>query len=201
MHSADALARRVTTWFDTVMDRTTERFTMHCRYITMGGAAVVVLMMQVDALWLFNQLGANPQQRAAILAQVKELSEKAPAAAEAACRSGAVPPPAGSASAAQPAGTAAPAASAAGAAETDVRACVERLAGELTAARQRAEQALSPLLRVDGNALSSSGLRHVLGLLLSWALLSLGAPFWFNLLKTLSSLRPLLASRADTGTR
>jgi hypothetical protein len=37
------------------------------------------------------------------------------------------------------------------------------------------------------------GKRHILGILISWALLSLGAPFWFNALKSLSSLRPILA--------
>ena len=38
------------------------------------------------------------------------------------------------------------------------------------------------------------GKRNVLGILISWALLSLGAPFWFNALKSLSSLRPILAA-------
>jgi len=40
-----------------------------------------------------------------------------------------------------------------------------------------------------------SGRRHLLGILISAAFLSLGAPFWFNLLKTLGNLRPILASR------
>jgi hypothetical protein len=40
-------------------------------------------------------------------------------------------------------------------------------------------------------------LRHLLGLLASAALLSLGAPFWFNALKTITSLRPLLADQVD----
>jgi hypothetical protein len=38
---------------------------------------------------------------------------------------------------------------------------------------------------------------HLLGLLLSVALLSLGAPFWFNTLKSLTNLRPLLAQQVD----
>lgn len=36
---------------------------------------------------------------------------------------------------------------------------------------------------------------HALGILASAGLLSLGAPFWFNSLKTLSSMRPLLATK------
>jgi len=36
---------------------------------------------------------------------------------------------------------------------------------------------------------------HFWGILASAALLSLGAPFWFNMLKTLSNLRPVLANK------
>ncbi|MGA2326639.1 MAG: hypothetical protein ABSH05_10175 [Bryobacteraceae bacterium] len=38
------------------------------------------------------------------------------------------------------------------------------------------------------------GKKHIFGILVSWALLSLGSPFWFNALKSLSSLRPILAA-------
>ncbi|MBZ5536665.1 MAG: hypothetical protein LAO31_11975 [Acidobacteriia bacterium] len=37
--------------------------------------------------------------------------------------------------------------------------------------------------------------RHLAGILCAAALLSLGAPFWFNILKTLTNLRPLLATK------
>jgi hypothetical protein len=36
---------------------------------------------------------------------------------------------------------------------------------------------------------------HFWGVLASAALLSMGAPFWFNTLKTLSNLRPVLANK------
>lgn len=38
---------------------------------------------------------------------------------------------------------------------------------------------------------------HFWGILFSIGLLSLGAPFWFNVLKTLSALRPILASKQE----
>jgi hypothetical protein len=38
---------------------------------------------------------------------------------------------------------------------------------------------------------------HFWGVLASAALLSMGAPFWFNALKTLGNLRPMLASKAQ----
>lgn len=40
-------------------------------------------------------------------------------------------------------------------------------------------------------------LHRMLGILISAALLSLGAPFWFNTLKSLTNLRPILASEVD----
>ncbi len=39
--------------------------------------------------------------------------------------------------------------------------------------------------------------QHLLGILVSAALLSLGAPFWFNALKSLTNLRPLLAREVE----
>lgn len=38
--------------------------------------------------------------------------------------------------------------------------------------------------------------RHLLGILITASLLSLGAPFWFNALKTVSALKPIVASKA-----
>jgi hypothetical protein len=40
-------------------------------------------------------------------------------------------------------------------------------------------------------------LPQIPGVLLTAALLSLGAPFWFNMLKQLVNLRPVLANKQD----
>jgi hypothetical protein len=78
------------------------------------------------------------------------------------------------------------------------------LAAAPTVCLQRAEQQLRDLAGKELRALETVtvpldalGWANLPGLLLSWVLLTLGAPFWFNLLKTMSSLRPLVASRAD----
>jgi hypothetical protein len=42
-----------------------------------------------------------------------------------------------------------------------------------------------------------SSMKNFLGVLLSAGLLALGAPFWYNALKTLTSLRPQVATRHD----
>jgi hypothetical protein len=39
------------------------------------------------------------------------------------------------------------------------------------------------------------------GVLATAALLSLGAPFWFNMLKQLTNLRPILANKQDAPTK
>jgi hypothetical protein len=39
--------------------------------------------------------------------------------------------------------------------------------------------------------------RHLLGMLMTALLLSVGAPFWFNMLRQLASLRPLLAGKVE----
>jgi len=41
------------------------------------------------------------------------------------------------------------------------------------------------------------GVKNFLGVLLTAGLLALGAPFWFNALKTLTNLRPMVATRQD----
>jgi hypothetical protein len=42
-----------------------------------------------------------------------------------------------------------------------------------------------------------SQLRYVLGVLMTAGLLSLGAPFWFNALKSMTNLRPVVASKEE----
>jgi len=40
-----------------------------------------------------------------------------------------------------------------------------------------------------------SQIKYILGALITAALLNLGAPFWFNALKSLANLRPILAAK------
>lgn len=46
-----------------------------------------------------------------------------------------------------------------------------------------------------GDYFEPEGIRHLFGVLATAALLSLGAPFWFNLLKQLSNLRTVVANK------
>jgi len=50
----------------------------------------------------------------------------------------------------------------------------------------------------DGDFLQSyANRRHLLGMLITALSLSVGAPFWFNMLRELANLRPLLAGKVE----
>jgi len=59
---------------------------------------------------------------------------------------------------------------------------------------QPAERQLHGLSRLRGQLAHTFTFAHLLGILATAGLLALGAPFWFNLLKNLTSLRPAVAT-------
>ncbi|MBE2284431.1 MAG: hypothetical protein IAE77_13320 [Prosthecobacter sp.] len=72
----------------------------------------------------------------------------------------------------------------------------------ITALAKEVSQSGFELIPQNGSRWPKEGRRpHILGMLIFAALLSLGAPFWFNLLKNLSDLRPALAKLLDPETK
>jgi hypothetical protein len=61
------LETQVNAWFDTVMDRTTERFVLYTRWITAALAFVLAIGLQVDSIQLFKQLSSDPELRARLI--------------------------------------------------------------------------------------------------------------------------------------
>ena len=57
----------VGTWFDTVMDRTTDQFVLRTRLITAGLAVVLAFIFHIDSLSILRQLGSNPDVRAKLI--------------------------------------------------------------------------------------------------------------------------------------
>lgn len=236
IHRRDDLAQRVAQWFDSAMDRTSERFTLQCRWLTLAGAGIVVLVMGVDALWMLRQLNDKPQLREPLIAYAQEVQQQEEAATAKVCDrlvattidSGAQASSSGDQAAGTQAAADAPGTAASSPALTAVesaRACVELRRQQLTAAKKRLDQGVTALLMpgwwtvkaagasvppASADAASSASSHaaaagaspqpELAGLLLGFVLLSLGAPFWFNVLKNLSSLRPLIASRSDSKT-
>ena len=75
---------------------------------------------------------------------------------------------------------------------------IDRLADEAVSIRQHLDSTKLELIPDPYPPLASLfEVWHLFGILVMTALLSLGAPFWFSLLKSLTSLRPILAGKAE----
>jgi len=71
------------------------------------------------------------------------------------------------------------------------------LGDKANAIRQQIETSGLDLIPRPYRLLHFDDYRNFLGTMVSAVLLSLGAPFWFNALKSLSNLRPILANKQD----
>lgn len=234
MDSATTLPAKIDQWFDSVMDRSAQRFTLHMRVWTVAFAIIVAFALQLDTFSLFTQLSTDAQLRAQIIASADTLQAKAgDLIASNTNDSAAVYGLAMKQLVADhtnelkglnvPAGF------------KDAVEAQEWLANELGRlkisdpenawAKRYAEILPQAKLRAateNLNALISNKLivqlvpqhypdpfyqnwqptnRIFWGILASAALLSLGAPFWFNVLKNFSNLRPVLAKKDEDETQ
>jgi hypothetical protein len=218
-------------WFNTVMDRTTERFVAWNRWVTVIASFVFCLVLQVDGLDILKKLYGDKQLRATLVAQVDPTMKSAEeiltlvstGIGTQALRemendlkkggyTGAVP------------------------GDLDTRAKGEdwlnrtiqdaAMKKELVREYNEKFEAVAKKRLDDLGAtrkellknLDDSQLQlfhtlgetdiggwwkylrnshHLGGILMAWILLSLGAPFWFNMLKNLSNLRPILAGKVE----
>jgi len=230
--AAAALPGRIDQWFDTVMDRSSQRFALHMRIWTVIFAFLLAFGLQLDAFSLFNRLATDSQLRSQVIASADALNARAEDMIGSATNS--LPAVLGLAMkqlvAAHPEafpGTDVPA-------RFDTLAAAETwLAAELKkhgdteppADWARRYESIVPQARAVAaveklNSLVSDKLvlqlvpspypqpfyrdwdprcRTFWGIVASAVLLSLGAPFWFHVLKDLSSLRPVLAKKTQPG--
>ena len=226
------LSAEASAWFDTVMDRTSERFKLHTRYITVLLSFLLALSFQIDSLDLLRQLSRNTSVRNAVIqlyeptlgladtvTQNTALRErlatdtlidlkKNPSFAAQFANAGDVPEDLDT----QDAGADWLAKVLNGNVPKEIgdayregykkraEALLEKF--ESTATKSRALLAQTGLrifpdpLRWPVYRQSWTG-RQLLGVLMTGLLLSLGAPFWFNTLRKLSDLRPIVARRVD----
>jgi hypothetical protein len=222
---AAELPAQIDRWFDSVMDRTAQRFVMHTRLWTVIFSFVLAFALHLDAFRLLTQLSTDAELRARLVASADVLTRKAdevlpPATAAATHLAamkelirahpkelGALPEPAGF---------------------TDLDGAKAWLTAELQTAgisdakpwltQYESTLAQEPLRTSAANLRSilddklkfqlipdpypqpfynywTPSWLHLWGVIASAALLSLGAPFWFNMLKTLSNLRPVVAHK------
>ena len=227
MRSAEQLPGIINQWFDSMMDRVSQRFVTHTRIWTIIFSVLVAFALHLDALKLVTQLSTDAEMRSRLVASADALAKKAdeilvaPASGSSTDYVQAMKRlirthPAELAALGEPSGF------------TDLAGGKEWLSTRLQTAGiqdaekwQREYELLVPqaaLLNAADNLRSiwrdklmfqlipdpypspwynywTPSWLHFWGTLASAALLSVGAPFWFNALKTLTSLRPVLANK------
>lgn len=165
---------RVGQWFDSVMDRSSQRFALQMRLWTAVFSLALALLLHLDSFTLFKTFANDREARARIIAASTAIAEDA---GEILNRTPTTP---GNSSS-----------------DDAWRAEMERLINRQQGLLGRFEASQLGLWP-DGSHTPSElwGLHaHLLGVLATAALLSLGAPFWYNVLKRLSNLRPIIAER------
>ena len=227
MAAAEHFPRSIHQWFDSMMDRVSQRFVMHTRWWTIIFSILVAFAFHLDALKLLAQLSTDAELRSRLIASADALTKKAdeilvasPGASSAvyvqAMKQLIDMHRSELASLGEPSGFA------------DLAGGKTWLSVQLEAAKIRDAdkwlheyEALVPqaALRSSADNLNiilrdklkfqlipdpyptpwynywTPSWLHLCGVLASAALLSLGAPFWFNMLKTLANLKPVPANK------
>jgi hypothetical protein len=150
-------------WFGSAQDRAEQWFQIHVRMVTIAGAILAAVFLQLDTIEMYDKLRDQPKL-------VDALVKAAPGVIE---QGGSVQ------------------------GQTD-EATREKAFAELKARIDSAGFELVPagwFARWPKE--NSWWLNHLFGLALTAGLLTLGAPFWFNLLKNLMNLRPAVATLVE----
>jgi hypothetical protein len=162
-------------WFESMMARVSQHFAMTMRVVTVALALLLALGLHVDTVVIVNSLRHDQQLRSNFVAAadaVNKLGQTLPDSDREQLT-------------------------------TTARALLAPLDRQAKAQEQEGETWLGLILHQPGTSEayfgSDTGVawRHIGGVLLTAGLLSLGAPFWFNMLKSLSSLRSLVAKKEE----
>jgi len=219
-------------WFDSCMDRVSQRFAMQMRVCTVALAMIFAFVAHLDSLKLVQQFWADPAERETMVAAAAEMSKQADAIlgnpnasvpavygqAMAELKSGpvaaqvkALNPPAEFATEPEAEKWLRDQLTRNTQAEAVVQEFRNRVAQDLKTriadlrshfaateselAQAKFDLVPSPYPSWGTYIAGGRPSRHFWGTLASAILLCLGAPFWFNSLKSLTSLRPLLAQK------
>jgi hypothetical protein len=225
----EQVAARIHRWFDSTMDRVSQRFTLHTRIWTVFFSVFVAFGLQLDAFKILTQLSSDAELRSRLVASADSLLRKADEILISSTNGPSIvyvqameqlisshtnelknlPKPSGFASVAEGQqwlraqlkatnDTAADKWAEAYATlvpQASLRTAADNL-HSLVTDKLKFQLIPNPYPDPFYSYWFSSGL-HVWGILASAALLSLGAPFWFNMLKTLTNLRPVLANKTE----
>jgi hypothetical protein len=226
--SARQSVLKLETSFASAMDRVAQRFAMKMRMFTVLFALVVAFGAHLDSLQLLQRLATNTEQRTALVSMSNTMLKQAQSAGAAGLSTGGTTP---APVVAPPILKEAMDSLKKNATDSHLPATPDfasyteaalwlRANGQ-SALEARYQQAVFSTLQQHATDITNqlnqggfrllpspyqllplvSNLRNLLGILITAAFLSLGAPFWFNALKGLSSLRTAVADneKKETG--
>jgi hypothetical protein len=164
------IVAKINAWFDSTIDRVAARFTALARICSIGISVVLVVIIQLDVFMLLNHLATDDAARAAVVNQAMSLITTNPDDAT----------------------------------RQAVNAALQG-SGTLTLSDLHLDGLVSDnLIQIPGGFSDwwaqwsrTTALRHIAGMLVAMALLSLGGPFWYNVLKSLLQLRSAIADKDD----
>lgn len=209
--------RKIETWFDAVMARTSERFTFQARIVAAVAAALVAYGLQVDAVTIARNISSNKVLRARLVAMSPDSvlalgapERPTPASVVRALESGgdsglvAVDLPdslrtraAARAWLASVVGDSAARADVLRRFDARYQDSLDAWSTRLARSRERIDSVLAEIAPMGKRPSERTDWGVTWGMAMAAVLLSLGAPFWFNLLRSLANLRPLVARMAD----
>lgn len=231
--SAAAVAQEVESWFNSAMDRVSQRFVMQMRIWTIVFSIILSFATHLDSFRLFTQLSSDAEMREKLVSSADTMSKQAASilpTGSAGNASVSIVPGIYSSKIRELVSQQPALASALGSppsfnSREEGAAWIEEQLKDDTSAKQvvaQYEQLIDNGLKDNADKLldQSKSVKNILGnagyqlipspyprpwyrftsrefwgTLASAGFLSLGAPFWFNALKTLSSLRPVVATK------
>jgi hypothetical protein len=151
------------------MDRVSHKFAGSMRVITIAFSFVMAFALHLDTLDLLGRLSADPVARQSLLGASQNLQTRAE-------------------------GLLIPATPALGAPAATPEA-IRKLVDDAKSIAAEFDDTPFKLIPEPYPGLDFGN--HLWGILVSAVLLSLGAPFWFNVLRVSSTLRPVLATKVE----
>jgi hypothetical protein len=182
-------AKVVEDWFDGQMDRISQKFSNATRVVTVAVSFIVAFGLHLDASVLLTRMVSDTETRAKLVANVESLEAHAE-------RLGAVPAEAAPGTA--PAPSAKEFSEAAGDIAS-IRALLTTSAFDIMPKFEAKPDLALGVHTLDDYLpwQSREAFYHLLGVLAAGALLSLGAPFWYRMLRQVASLKTVLATKEE----
>jgi len=163
---------KINLWFDQTMDRASERFTAHARYVTFFAGLAVALVLQLDTAALVSRLSTDSDLRSSLLMIAQQQTPPVPQNVPAPAPAGVENPPPIQLT------------------DIDKQNLKDMMVNNVIGIPQSWSDWV-------GRWHLDNWVMKIVGILLTTFLLSLGAPFWYSALQNLLRLRSLIASKDD----